>query len=80
MLLVTYYAFNYAGIIGRGLLDGNNKNWYQITYSQVYWSFDSVRPVYPIKFLLLQTIMIEVSFIVIWPLFQIPKSNQMAIK
>ena len=24
MLLVTYYAFNYAGIIGRGLISGYN--------------------------------------------------------
>ena len=29
--------------------------------AKVYWSFDSTKPVYPIKFLLLQMIVIEVS-------------------
>ena len=37
----------------------NNKGWYQIM-AKVYWSFDSTRIVYPIKFLLLQTIVIIV--------------------
>ena len=36
-------------------MDSDNKDWYQIT-AIIYWSFDSTRPVYRIKFLVLQII------------------------